>query len=602
MSVPEDAARAAALFAVDPAGLGGVCLHSLPQPARDAWLTMLRELLPGAAPVRRIPCGIETGRLLGGLDVAASLAAGRPVVEHGVLAATDGGVLIAAMAERMPSHTARCLCAVLDAGEVVTQREGVDIRAPAHIGVVALDEGLDEEHVPAVLLDRMAFLLDLNGFDPRTPLPRMHQRAQIERARRLLAQVTIGGELAERLCATALALGAGSVRVSLLAVRAARAAAALDGRAEVSDDDAVIAGRLVLAPRASRLPQPSEPSEPGESSEPNAAAEPPERSAQEPPSPPLDPGEDARGEVPDAQDLILAAAQAAIPPGLLDRLRSAGALRSRVATPGRAGSPARAAQHGRPVGVQSATSRSGARLHLLATLRAAVPWQRLRGRGAGGNHRIRIERGDLRSIRYQQRSRTITIFAVDASGSSALNRLGEAKGAVELLLAECYVRRDLVAVITFRGRQAQLLLPPTRSLVRAKRELAGLPGGGGTPLASAIDTGALLAGQARRRGETPLLVMLSDGRANVALDGSGGRAAAHADALRAAGRLRALRIPALFIDTSPRASAQAEEIAGAMQAEYLPLPFADAQAVSRVVNAALPRAARGGAARVGAPA
>jgi magnesium chelatase subunit D len=180
----------------------------------------------------------------------------------------------------------------------------------------------------------------------------------------------------------------------------------------------------------------------------------------------------------------------------------------------------------------------------------------------------------------------LTIFAVDASGSAALNRLAEAKGAVELLLADCYIRRDQVAVIAFRGRTAELLLPPTRSLVRAKRSLGSLPGGGGTPLAAAIDASVALAVQAQRRGETPTLVMLTDGRANVARNGAAGREAAHGDALRASLRVRLMGIKALFIDTSPRANALANELAAAMHAQYVPLPFANSHALSDIVSAA----------------
>ncbi len=141
-----------------------------------------------------------------------------------------------------------------------------------------------------------------------------------------------------------------------------------------------------------------------------------------------------------------------------------------------------------------------------------------------------MRREDFRVSRFKQRSETTTVFVVDASGSSALHRLAEAKGAVELLLADCYVRRDSVALIAFRGRRAELLLPPTRSLVRAKRSLAGLPGGGGTPLAAGIDAALALADAMRRRGATPVVVPLTDGRANIARDGAG-RARAGADAL-----------------------------------------------------------------------
>ena len=175
-------------------------------------------------------------------------------------------------------------------------------------------------------------------------------------------------------------------------------------------------------------------------------------------------------------------------------------------------------------------TRGGLRLSLIDTLRAAAPWQRLRG----GDSRVQIRRDDLRIRRFETRAQALTIFAVDASGSSALARLGEAKGAVELLLAEAYVKRAEVALVAFRGTTAELLLPPTRSLARARRSLAELPGGGGTPLAAGIHAARDLAEQARGRGRTPFIVLLTDGRANVAADGGTVRATAESDAQAAA--------------------------------------------------------------------
>jgi magnesium chelatase subunit D len=189
--------------------------------------------------------------------------------------------------------------------------------------------------------------------------------------------------------------------------------------------------------------------------------------------------------------------------------------------------------------------------------------------------------------RYRERAQTTTIFAVDASGSQALNRLAEAKGAVELLLADCYVRRDQVALIVFRGPGAEIVLPPTRSLVRAKRSLAGLPGGGGTPLAAGIDAGFALADAVRRQGGTPTLVFLTDGRANVSRDGIGGRDRAEADAVEAARRLRAASFATLLVDIAPRPSDVARRIGTEMGAVYLPLPQGDAKALDRVVRAAM---------------
>ncbi|TVQ85178.1 MAG: VWA domain-containing protein, partial [Chromatiaceae bacterium] len=206
-------------------------------------------------------------------------------------------------------------------------------------------------------------------------------------------------------------------------------------------------------------------------------------------------------------------------------------------------------------------------------------------RSAGDGVRVEVRHDDFRVTRYRQRSETTTIFVVDASGSAALHRLAEAKGAVELLLADCYVRRDRVAMVAFRGPSAELLLPPTRSLVRAKRGLAGLPGGGGTPLAAGIDAAIELADGVRRRGGTPVIVLLTDGRANVNRAGIGGRAQATEDALSAARALRAVDLKALVVDMSPRPRPEAETLAREMGAVYLPLPHADASALSGAVKA-----------------
>jgi magnesium chelatase subunit D len=173
---------------------------------------------------------------------------------------------------------------------------------------------------------------------------------------------------------------------------------------------------------------------------------------------------------------------------------------------------------------------------------------------------------------------------VDASGSSALHRLAEAKGAVELLLADCYVRRDQVAVIAFRHQQAEIILPPTRSLVRAKRSLSGLPGGGGTPLAKALHASQLLAESVKRRGGTPVVVMLTDGKANISLDGQPGRERARQDVALAAQQFLFAGISAMVIDTSPQPSEAAQALSEQIRARYLPLPHAGAVAVSQAVK------------------
>lgn len=562
-----DASWAAALFAVDPVGTG-VALRALAGPMRVRWLALLRALLPDG-PVRTIPLNIADARLLGGLDLAATLEAGRPVAARGVLAEADGGVVLLAMAERLSPGTAARIAAAMDQGAVSAAQDGPAQTHPARIGVVAIDEGMaEDERAPAALRERLAFAVDLADIGARTadgPLPGAEQVAA---ARRLLPRVRAEDGVLEGLCRTAAALGIASVRAPLLALRAACAAAALDGRELAQDADAALACRLILAPRATTLPASEQPADaPPEPQDP-ADAMPDEAEAAS------DPGA--------LQDMLIQAAKAAIPAGLLAQLGAGDAPRSRAPAAGASGA-LQAGRRGRPVGSRPGDPRGGVRLDLIATLRAAAPWQRLRGRGPAG--RLEIRRGDFRVARVKQRTEATAIFVVDASGSQAFNRLAEAKGAVELLLADCYVRRDRVAVLAFRGTAAQVLLPPTRSLVRAKRSLAGLPGGGGTPLAAGIDAGFVMADGIRRRGGTPTLVLLTDGRANVAQDGKGGRARAEADAMTAARQVRAAGLAALLVDTSPRPHPASQRLAAAMDARYVPLPYADAAALSRAVRA-----------------
>jgi magnesium chelatase subunit D len=611
-----DALRAAALLAVDPWGFGGIALKAGHGPVREQLLTVLRSCLPTGTPWRRVPIHAGDDRLLGGLDLTATLAAGRPVGQAGLLAEADGGVLLLAMAERVPASTAARLCAALDTGECAVARDGLAAARPARFGVVALDEGTGDDPSPAAaLLERLAFHVDLSdvplsvanafggGPDPRGPPAAgvdpgdrdAPDRVAVQAARARLGSVSVDDAALRALCTTAAALGVDSARASLMALRAARAAAALDGRDAVGDDDAALAARLVLAPRATRWP------EPADATPPQPEPEPPQP---EPPEPPrdeadaTDPDEAEPPSEPDAplEDVVLEAAKAAIPAALLSSLMLAAGLAG-AAGSGRAGVLRAGTLRGRPAGTRPGPPRDGARLALVDTLRAAAPWQPLRRREAAGADRapsgaprgapprLALRASDLRVSRLQERTETTTIFAIDASGSSALHRLAEAKGAVELLLADCYVRRDRVAVVAFRGRGAEVLLPPTRSLVRAKRSLAGLPGGGGTPLAAGIDAAAMLADAVVRRGGSPIVVLLTDGRANVARDGGGGRARATDEATDAARRLRAGGHAALLLDTSPQPTPAAQALAATMAAAYVPLPRADAQAIARPVRA-----------------
>jgi magnesium chelatase subunit D len=360
----------------------------------------------------------------------------------------------------------------------------------------------------------------------------------------------------EAVCAlagAALALGIESSRASIMALRAARGIADLDQRIEPDATDLATAARLVLAHRATRMPS---------AAEDDAPLPPPSSSDGEPaPSDTLD-------------DVVLEAVTAALPPEVLAAIAAGAGRRSSNGSGG--GERRKSAMRGRPLGARAGLPRGGARLALIDTLRAAAPWQKMRGANLAAGDRIAIRRDDLRIKRFETRADATTIFAVDASGSAAVARLGEAKGAVELLLAEAYVKRTEVALISFRGDSAEVLLPPTRSLTRARRSLADLPGGGGTPLAAGIDAARLLGEAVRGKGRTPFVVLLSDGRGNVGAEAT----------MPAAKAFGASGLGAVFVDISSRPRPEGAELAAAMRARYLPLPRADAAGLAGAVKAA----------------
>jgi len=470
-------------------------------------------------------------------------------------------------------------------------REGLAATTPTAFGLVLLDEQVEEdESAPASLLDRLAFHIDLRA----VPLSELEEaihffqesqggdtsppNAACDRP----ALPELNDSLAAAFCTTALTLGIDSLRAVMFAYRVAALACSWRSASQMSQEDAAFAARLVLAPRATMLPAPEE----SASAQESPPAEPPQSDSESGQAP-----EDPQ-QLQALDEVVLQAAKAAIPAGLLAQLLLDPNRPGRGGS-GKSGALKKSGLRGRPIGSQPGLPRSGARLSLIDTLRAAAPWQRLRRRGqmparplgrTAGPSVLQIRAEDFRIKRFKERSETTTIFVVDASGSSALHRLAEAKGAVELLLADCYVRRDQVAVIAFRHQQAEIILPPTRSLVRAKRSLSGLPGGGGTPLAKALQISQLLAESVKRRGGTPVVVMLTDGKANISLDGQPGREQARQDVALAAQQFLVAGVSAMVIDTSPQPSAAAQELSEQIRARYLPLPHAGAAAVSQAVK------------------
>ncbi|MBA4339297.1 MAG: magnesium chelatase ATPase subunit D [Hyphomonas sp.] len=575
-----DAARwgqadlAAALLALMPLRLKGAVFDGAAPELAGLLQDRLTQRLGNGALLHRMPVSITDDRLIGGLDLAATLAAGRPVAETGLLARADGGVLIVPMAERLPGRAAAQLARVIDTGEVETERDGLSLRAPANFVTLAFaDPDEPGELLPAGLGDRLAFGLSLYGVSPARPRPETLSPAIVDAARAKLRWVSVPDAIMDALIDAALRLGIRSLRAPAFCLAAARGIAALAGRDEVTDADASLAAELVYTSRANVLIDRSEPPAP-----------PPE-----PPEPGDENTDDASRPQPEPDELtelLVEAVRVRVSLDMAARARTTRQRSRQEVPPGKSGDMVDSRRRGSRIGARAGDPRRDGRLDLLSTLRTAAPWQRIREAPAGGAV-ISVRASDFRVKRFRHRSEAVVIFVVDASGSSAMNRLADAKGAIELLLSGCYSRRESVALIAFRKEGADLLLPPTRSLTRVKRSLSRLPGGGGTPLAAGIAAAAQLVRIERRKRKAPHVVFLSDGQGNIALDGSPGRERAAEDARDMARRLKSLQEPVLFFDISKRPSAQAEMISTEMGAIYRPLPVADAARVSRDVRSLL---------------
>ena len=551
------AALALRLLAMDPATVGGAVIRMRAGPAREAVMAQLSAL-----PLRRIHPTISDDQLFGGLDLSATLKTGQITETKSFFQSSC--LILLTMAERCGPELAAKLAQQLD--------------HDAGHAVIALDEGVEaDEAIPKAIADQLAFHIAPEGRMPDGwPEHRKNPIKSNVPAGTDPFSVTTSISDIETLTSLAAVFGIDSMRAPLLALRVAKAHAALHGRTALAEEDLNAAAELVYPHRATRMPE----------QEPEAA--------EEPPAPPEDlPDDDGAGDrdslsLPDG-DMLIDAVKALLPDGLLTGLVPAGTTRG--ATGSGAGQKRKGNRRGRPLPSRHGVLDGQNRIDLVATLRAAAPWQPLRRQqvpaGTGAPTGLQIRPSDIRIKRYQEQSDRLLIFTVDASGSAAMSRLNEAKGAVELLLAEAYAARDHVALIAFRGESAELLLPPTRSLVQTKRRLASLPGGGGTPLAAGLQQAAQLAEQARSRGLTPTVVVLTDGRANIALDGTPDRTAAGQDAEKMAALVRAQGISALVIDMANRPQEALRALSGQLGAPYVALPRADANRLSAAVSGAL---------------
>ena len=644
--------------------------------------SMRTKVVP--TPFVQVPLAVTEDRLVGSVDMEKSLKEGKTCFEPGLLAQSHRGVMYIDDINLVEDGIVNLLLSIIAQGENVVEREGVSVRHPSRPLLIATfnpEEGDVKEH----LLDRIGISLSAESImdmerrrdvidraiafqeNPEEVLESVKElteqaKTQVILAREYLKEVRITDDQVGYLVDEAMRGGVMGHRAEIFATRAAKALAALDSRDYVTTDDLKTAVNLVILPRAimnnemdedQEPPPPPPPPPPPEEEEPGAEQD---NSADDAEDQEEDEDEDDEDDDSDSdeddtdddddeeeapqvpEDFVFDPEGVIMDPAVFQLAQKLN-KRNAAGRTGRSKNVIFSNDRGRflkavlPKG-DPKKGLEGQKIALDATLRAAAPYQASRRESYLEEHpddedirngkvaKVFIKASDIRVKRLKRRAGSLVIFLVDASGSMALNRMQSAKGAAIRLLTDSYQKRDQISLIPFRGDEAEILLPPSRSITLAQRRLETLPCGGGSPLAHALYQGVQIGESAKKRKDVGrvMLVVLTDGRANVPLsravvlpdrpdkkdsrkeeEGKADEGAKPTDeravkqeklreeVLDMARSAQAAGIDMLVIDTESKfvSTGFAKEIAKAAKGQYYYLPGGDENAISNATQEAL---------------